>query len=345
MLGCRIVTDTQQKPNTNELGDLADKYGLYDPIEYTLEGGGKNTREIVIKYIQNLLMNEGNPLTKRIVTDINLLHNSSLIIDDIQDESIKRRGRDAAHIKHGTATCINSAYLQCFSLLNNIDKNYPCEISNSVKDIYHKYFELMHIGQGLDIEWTKNAIIPTTAEFDVMMDYKTGSGFSGPIELCLVSTELNKGVSSCPTDLFMDLGRSIGRFFQIRDDYINITCPKYWRLKTFCEDFDEKKVSYIFTLLKHNDSDDSSFQYMHSKQHLSNTDKLLLYRNLYNKQILHQTYEVLNEYKKDIIANEQKITGTNDISSFLTMFFEKLEYNLPIEPDKVKQLILLSNLG
>ena len=49
--------------------------------------------------------------------------------------------------------------------------------------------------------------------------------------------------------------------------------------------------------------------------------------------------------KKNIIASEQKITGTNDISAFLTMFFEKLEYNLPIEPDKVRQLILLSNLG
>ena len=65
------------------------------------------------------MKNDNNPVTARIIKDINLLHNSSLVIDDIQDGSLKRRGKDCAHIKYGVPISINAGYLQCFSLLND----------------------------------------------------------------------------------------------------------------------------------------------------------------------------------------------------------------------------------
>ena len=118
----------------------------------------------------------------------------------------------------------------------------------------------MHVGQGLDIKWTANKIIPSMEEYNTMMDNKTGAGFCGPIELCLISTP--EKVSENVKQQFLELGKYIGRFFQIRDDYINLTCPKYWQSKTFCEDFDEKKVSYIFTLLKKLVPRDISYEYL-----------------------------------------------------------------------------------
>ena len=102
--------------------DLCSKYKLLEPVEYTLESGGKNSRALIIKYVQNLLNNDNNSVTERIIKDINLLHNSSLVIDDIQDGSLKRRGLDCAYIKYGTPISINAGYLQCFGLLNEIKK-------------------------------------------------------------------------------------------------------------------------------------------------------------------------------------------------------------------------------
>ena len=45
---------------------------LLEPVEYTIKGGGKNTRSLVIKYIQNLLNNDSNSLTSVIIDDINI---------------------------------------------------------------------------------------------------------------------------------------------------------------------------------------------------------------------------------------------------------------------------------
>ena len=340
---CKEMSVEEAKSCATYLDNLDINYGLYQPIDYILESGGKNTRGLVIKYVQNLLNNDNNSFTQQISSDINLLHNASLIIDDIQDESTKRRGRDAAHIKYGLASCINSAYLQCFKILRHTGEDYPHEIREEGRSIFIKYFELMHIGQGLDIEWTKNGIIPTVDEFNVMMDYKTGSGFMAPIELCILSLKFNDRSIMFPQENLIELGRLMGRFFQIRDDYINITCPKYWRLKTFCEDFDEKKVSYLFTLLKHYDSTDDTYKYLRSVKTLTTKDKIILYNNMYSKGILQQVFMILDKYKSSIIESERKITRKNETSSFLNMFFEKLDYNLPIEPEKVKQIALLSN--
>ena len=323
--------------------NLSEKYNLIAPVEYTLESGGKNTRALIVKYVQNLLNNDNNPVTEQIIKDINLLHNSSLVIDDIQDGSTKRRGKECAHIKYGVPISINAGYLQCFSVLNDINKNYPECIHTQVKDIYHKYVVLGHIGQGLDIEWTTRKTIPTLDEYNIMMDNKTGSGFLCPIELCIASTSVD--TSAHNKNLFLELGKYIGRFFQIRDDYINLTCPKYWRLKTFCEDFDEKKVSYIFTLLKTIDPKDISYEYLHSKQVLSKQDKIILYKNLYDKKIMYKTYMILQQYQVKIIEIERELTQSVETSAFLNAFFKKLEISLPIEPNKIKQVLLMSSIA
>lgn len=320
--------------------DLCNKYKLLEPVNYTLESGGKNSRALIIKYVQNLLNNDNNPITERIIKDGNILHNSSLVIDDIQDGSVKRRGIDCAYLKYGTPISINAGYLQAFILLNDIKKNYPKTIQEEMHEIWQRYTVLMHIGQGLDIKWTTDKIIPSIEEYNTMMDNKTGAGFCGPIELCITSRP--EKVSENSKQQFLELGKYIGRFFQIRDDYINLTCPKYWQSKTFCEDFDEKKVSYIFTLLKKLLPNDNSYEYLHSKPILSKQDKVMLYKNLYDKQILHQTYHILQNYKDKIINLEKGITQSDETSAFLTAFFKQLDINLPIEPDKIKPFLLMS---
>ncbi len=324
----------------NIANELSKKYDLHKPFNYIINTSGKNTRGLFIKYIQNLLNNDRNTLTNQIIKDIDFCHNSSLIIDDIQDNSQKRRGKQCAHLVYNTGLCINSGYMKCFETINNINYNYPVCIRNEATKITLHYFVLMHTGQGLDIEWTTSKIIPELDEFNKMIDYKTGSAFLTSVELCILTTYNNTYQTEYNKEVFLELATKMGRFFQIRDDYINLTCPNYWKNKGFCEDFDEKKVSFIFTLMKYLNKDDTSFDFMHSKNKLTENEKITLYTHLFNENILHKTYAILDEYKKNIIELELKITKKTDKSDFLSYLFEKLNYNVPIHPNKIKQALI-----
>jgi len=55
-----------------------------------------------------------------------------------------------------------------------------------------------------------------------------------------VTKQLPSNTERCVAHLF----DQIGVFFQIRDDYINLTSEKYWEKKGFCDDIHEKKYSF-----------------------------------------------------------------------------------------------------
>ena len=81
---------------------------------------------------------------------------------------------------------------------------------------------------------------------------------------------------------------------------------------------------------------------MCSKDKLTDDGKIEFYTHLYNKQIFHQIYFDLETYTSEIIKTEQELTQNGKQSEFLQMFFKKLEYNLPLEPDKIKPLLVVS---
>ncbi|OHW95340.1 geranylgeranyl pyrophosphate synthase [Colletotrichum incanum] len=91
-------------------------------------------------------------------------------------------------------------------------------------------------GQGLDIEWRESHTVPSEAEYLEMVDMKTGAMFQ-------LLWRLMQGEAASTR-------RVMGRYFQVRDDYMNLNSPQYTQTKGFCEDLDECKMSLvmIFTL-------------------------------------------------------------------------------------------------
>jgi geranylgeranyl pyrophosphate synthase len=230
-------------------------------------------------------------------------------------------------------------------MLRSVDDRYPSDIAETVKKLWIRCIEKAHIGQGYDIYWAKIRYIPTLSEYLFMIDHKTGIAFDEGFNLCIESIRLTDiQVPKERKELVMRLLSLLGRFFQIRDDYINLTCPKYWQLKGFCEDLDERKASYVFTILRKQDETDTLYQQLCSKDILTNDDKIDFYTHFYNKQIFYQIYFDLDTYTSEIIKTEQQITQNDVQSEFLQHFFSKLEYNLPLEPDKLIPLLAL-NMG
>jgi geranylgeranyl pyrophosphate synthase len=172
----------------------------------------------------------------RIQTVGYLLHNASLLLDDIGDGSHLRRGQPTAHKIFGVPETINSANLAILEAMEKVSE-LPAPSFTVCATEMRKLF----IGQGHDLLWARQHKCPSEAEYFEMIDGKTGGLFQLLIGL-LMCNSTTKGSSAQAR--VHKLLKSLGRLFQVRDDYQNLVCPAYASQKGFCEDLDEGKFSY-----------------------------------------------------------------------------------------------------
>jgi len=298
---------------------------LYKPVEYYKSMKGKNMRNHMATFIGNYF-NINSNIINEACNSANELHNASLIIDDIQDGSLKRREMDCAHIVYGMPVSLSSAYLSIFNQLstnpnkyyNLIDAKQHKSNNKEYKDLSDDVIKqlvsykclqitlkncyLAHLGQALDIYWANKKIIPSEEEYYYMINAKTGLGFTGSLDLYY---NLTNNVSKTEYDKFYNLLIKFSQFFQIRDDYINLTDPEFWAKKGYCEDFDEKKYSYL--IIKYNnslldDKEKQDFFDLFYKQNLTNSEKSALIKKLNTAGIFKDTYKLLTELKSEVNA-------------------------------------------
>ncbi|XP_015218301.1 geranylgeranyl pyrophosphate synthase isoform X2 [Lepisosteus oculatus] len=161
-----------------------------------------------------------------------MLHNASLLIDDIEDNSKLRRGFPVAHSIYGIPSVINSANYVYFL---GLEKVLTLEHPEAVQVFTRQLLEL-HRGQGLEIYWRDTYTCPTEQEYQQMVLQKTGGLFG-------LAVGLMQLFSSYQRDL-KPLLNTMGLFFQILDDYANLRSKVYSENKSFCEDLTEGKFSF-----------------------------------------------------------------------------------------------------
>lgn len=263
---------------------------LIAPVEYYNQLKGKNIRSIIIYFLGQLFGIKEDILDE--ISNIgNIIHNASLVIDDIQDNSLVRRNSECAHIKYGMPLALNAGYLVIFKELANT--------SFQLKPLIDKLY-LAHIGQGMDIYYTTHKIIPTETDYLLMIEYKTGIMFKTIIDLLLEKSNnvlLKKKYTELQLFCVM-----FSYFFQIRDDYINLTSPAYWKEKGFCQDFDEEKISYIvmFYVNQKMPNWENILSLLHESKN-NNVVKIQLLTLFHDNGIFEQVYDKLIQLRMEIL--------------------------------------------
>lgn len=204
---------------------------LLEPFAYILQIPGKNIRSKLARAFNRWLKVPEDKL-KEIEDIIEMLHNASLLLDDIEDNSILRRGIPVAHSIYGIPSTLNASnYIMFIALERCQNLNHP-----DATNVYTQQLLELHRGQGMEIYWRDNFICPSEEEYCQMTMKKTGGLFMLAIRLMQLFSE-NKSDFSKLTSI-------LGLFFQIRDDYLNLCSEDYHLNKSYCEDLTEGKFSF-----------------------------------------------------------------------------------------------------
>jgi geranylgeranyl diphosphate synthase type 3 len=270
---------------------------LTEPVKYYNDLKGKNIRKYISNILGTYLCIDSKDI-QNVDEVISIVHNSSLVVDDIQDNSFLRRNQPCAHIKYGVALSINAAYLYTFKIIHELNKRNDISETTKHKVVENIYYT--HIGQGMDIYYTQNKIIPNINDYNKMMEYKSGMLFFTILDLLIEKTK-NVGIRKKYPDLRLSL-YNFSLFFQIRDDYINLTDATYWKERGFCQDFDEQKISYLITYCTNNKMNDYELiNNLMTKSNKTNEDKIEILKLMNNNGLFNIIYDKLLELKENVL--------------------------------------------
>ena len=151
---------------------------------------------------------------------IELIHNFSLIHDDIEDNGLSRRSKETVWAKWGLAKGINSGdamFTSAFIALKKMKDTLPSE---SLIDAFRLLSETcleLTIGQQLDIDFETRENI-TIANYYRMISGKTAALLS----CCTQMGALISGLGSEEQLRYSKFGKELGMAFQIYDDWLGI---------------------------------------------------------------------------------------------------------------------------
>ncbi|KAF2453650.1 geranylgeranyl diphosphate synthase [Lineolata rhizophorae] len=205
---------------------------LLGPYDYLFGHPGKDIRSQLISAFNAWLKVPEDSL-KVITKVVGMLHTASLLVDDVEDSSLLRRGVPVAHSIFGTAQTINSANYVYFLALRELSK---LKSPQQAIDIYTEELLNLHRGQGMDLFWRDTLTCPTEADYLEMVGNKTGGLFR-------LAVKLMQAESAVEIDC-VPLVNTIGLLFQIADDHLNLLSPSYTFKKGLCEDLTEGKFSF-----------------------------------------------------------------------------------------------------
>ncbi len=195
---------------------------LYEPSFYYLKTGGKKIRSyLVVKSAELFDVYENFAFPT--AASIEMIHNFSLIHDDIMDNSDFRRNVPSVHKKYGIDYAILAGnFLLVYALDFLVEKNKSLDISDEkILKINKKILETLKEiceGQVLDSDFSKNFNLPSKQDYFLMISKKTGVLISVS---CFLGG-LIADASIKDLERLSNYGKYLGISFQIVDDILGI---------------------------------------------------------------------------------------------------------------------------
>jgi geranylgeranyl diphosphate synthase type I len=212
-----------------------------------VEATGKRLRPLLVLLSKaSILANEKEEIGEwesavPAASAIELIHNFSLIHDDIQDRSEKRRGRNTVWTKWGIPQGINAGD-GLFVLANlsvfKMSGKHPSDRINRVSELIQKTCLDLTRGQFMDISYETRTDL-TVENYWPMISGKTAA----LISCCTAIGAILAGTDESTIEAFQSYGQYLGLAFQVQDDILGIWGKEEKTGKSIASDLIERKKS------------------------------------------------------------------------------------------------------
>ncbi len=193
--------------------------GIFEPFWDLLERGGKRWRPALMLMVYEALGGKAEEIAPLAVIP-EVIHNGTLAVDDVEDESEFRRGKPCIHRIYGVDIAINMGNTMYYYPLLVLDKmNIPQEKKLAILEEYIRMMLKLSFGQAMDIAWHRGLVEEVDEKQYLQMTlFKTGAlaGFSAKIAAIMADAEKEKA------EKLRKFAELIAVAFQIQDDILNI---------------------------------------------------------------------------------------------------------------------------
>jgi octaprenyl-diphosphate synthase len=210
--------------------------------EYILNGGGKRIRPMLL-LLTSRMVGEITPGSIRLAAVVELIHNATLVHDDIIDGADTRRGRPSANSAWGNSMTVLAGdwlYMQSFAVALR-ERN--LEILSTLIEVTQKMVE----GELLQLTLIGNPQATPEALLDIV-ERKTGWLFAG----CMKLPGIVAGLDQESITRLADIGRNLGMAFQLVDDLLDLTSSQKTLGKPVGNDLREGKVTLPVSFVMRN---------------------------------------------------------------------------------------------
>jgi len=212
---------------------------LYEPGSYILNSGGKRLRPLLVllsaKAVGGKFENSYNAAAA-----VEMLHNFTLVHDDIMDNADKRRGRITLHKKYDNSTAILTGDSLLSIAYEYLLKDCNGNASEVIGSFTHGLIEVCE-GQSLDTDFEKRKNV-SLSEYMVMIKKKTAA----MAEMCCKIGALLGGGTNSQVKALSNYGLNLGIAFQIQDDLLDISADEKKFGKRIGGDLVEGKKTFLF---------------------------------------------------------------------------------------------------
>ena len=166
------------------------------------------------------------PAPSQLSAVVEIAHAGSLIVDDIEDGSLERRGAACLHLVYGVPRALNAGNWMYFWAMDLIDRAAPtAAVAARIRRAFGEALYHCHLGQALDLSlpagripraWMYRAVATSTM-------LKTGA-------LMELAARLGALAAEAPEPRVAALarfGRMMGLGLQMLDDFGNLTAPSH----------------------------------------------------------------------------------------------------------------------